>query len=130
MFNVGSADTGSKEADIWDSLMALKANTPSSVLKMRTSGRIEVRSRVLLRYGNASQRDVAPIEGTTADISQGGCQVVTPRPLWVGDYFLIEFDPQHLDAPPTMGRCLRCRMLNEDAFEIGMKFNSPLQIAL
>lgn len=130
MFNIGTTKPAADDADIWDSLIALKANTPSSVLKMRTSGRIELRCKVLLRSGNASQRDAPPLEGTTADVSKGGCQLVVNRPLWVGDYFLLEFDREHLDVPATMSRCLRCRMINEEAFEIGMKFNEPMTIPL
>lgn len=130
MFNIGTSKSASDDADIWDSLMAMKANTPSSVLQMRSSGRIEIRCKVVVRSGNASQRDMPPWEGTTADVSKGGCQIVLNRPLWVGDYFLLEFEKEHLDVPATMARCLRCRLINEDAFEIGMKFNEPLNIQL
>lgn len=130
MFNIGTSKLASDEADIWDALMAIKANTPSSVLQMRSSGRIEVRCKVIVRSGNASQRDLPPWEGTTADVSKGGCQIVINRPLWVGDYFLLEFEREHLDVPATMARCLRCRLMNEEAFEIGMKFNNPLTIQI
>jgi hypothetical protein len=124
-----NTSTSTEDQDIWASLLALKANTPASILKMRSSGRIEMRTKVLIYAGNASQRNEPGLEGTTADVSQGGCQVLLGRPIWVGDYYLIEFDREHLDVPPTMARCLRCRMINEDAFEIGMKFNHSLEIS-
>ena len=114
--------------DVWGLLMQLKANTPASVLMQRSSDRIEMRVDVVMRPGNSSERHREILKGKTADISEGGCQVVLDRPVWVGDFFLIEFDRETLDVEPVTARCLRCRWLSETTFEAGFKFSGQILI--
>ncbi len=128
MFGLSQTNEAGVEDDVWGLLMQLKANTPASVLSQRTSSRLELRISVLLRPGNASERHVEAIPATSADISEGGCQLVLDRPIWVGDFFLLEFDRAHLDIDPVMARCLRCRLLTEHSFECGFKFSTAIEI--
>ena len=62
------------------------------------------------------------VKGVTGDISEGGCSVLLPIPVPVGDVFRLHFDRSQLDLPMTFARCLRCRLVREDAFEAGFVF--------
>ncbi len=128
MFSLNQTNESETGEDVWGLLMQLKANTPENLLSQRSSTRLELRIAVLMRPGNASERQAEPIQATSADISEGGCQLITDRPIWVGEFILLEFDRAELDIDPVMARCLRCRLLTEQKFECGFKFSTPIEI--
>ncbi len=92
----------------------------------RSAKRLDVASRTLLHPGNASQRDVAAIRGVCNDISERGCRVICSAPPLVGDIYRVEFERSTLDVAPQFARCLRVRFLQEDAFESGFAFFTPV----
>ncbi len=80
--------------------------------------------KVRIRSGNASQRAKRPeIVAICQDISETGCRILSTTPLWVGDVYNIHFE---LNLPHAFARCVRCRLLREDAFECAFSFFSPL----
>jgi c-di-GMP-binding flagellar brake protein YcgR len=109
-------------------LQELELNTPQEVRKQRAHARRQIALEVVVRPGSSSLRGQSEIRGTTADISEGGCQAVLPAPCGVGDVFFLEFDRQALDLPQVFARCLRCRLVREDAFETGFCFFTPITL--
>ncbi len=109
-------------------LQELGKNTPEAIRKQRTHERISIKSKVIIQSGNTSQLLDFKIQGITGDISPGGSQMLMPLPLYIGDIYRITFDQSHLKLPMTFARCIRCRLIREDAYEVGFTFFSALNI--
>ena len=52
-----------------------------------------------------------------------------PLPVRVGDVYRMEFEHESLNLPMIFGRCLRCQLVREDAFEAGFKFFAALDLS-
>lgn len=118
--------TGS--SDTIELLQELEQSTPDAVKRMRTHDRLLVRTKVVVRPGNQSQRKASAVSGVTGDISAGGCQLLLPEPLLLGDIYWMEFDRASLDVSPVFARCLRCRLVREDAYEAGLMFFTKIEL--
>jgi hypothetical protein len=116
-------------SDALEALRELEGNTAHAILGQRASERIEVRTPVTLRPGNSSQRHEYGIQGLTGDISSGGCQILSSRPLHVGDIYWLTFSEEHLSIGSLLARCLRTRMIREDTFESGFRFLHDVDLA-
>jgi hypothetical protein len=46
----------------------------------------------------------------------------------VGDTFRIEIESKSPRIPPVRARCLRCRLVREDAFEAAFSFSAPIDL--
>ena len=114
--------------DALDSIAELEQSTPDAIKKQRIHERITVRSRVIIRPGNMSERESQRVEGVTADISKGGCLLLFPRPMAVGDIYWIVFDRNVLDVAPQLAMCKRCRAVRDDAYESGFMFFRPVDL--
>lgn len=91
--------------------------------KRQWSTRVRTSFGVRIEAGNSSDRDQAAIEGRCRDVSTTGCGVVSNHAPRVGDVYLLEFDKTNqVVAPSVYGRCVRCHMLSENAFESGFAF--------
>ena len=110
----------------FDLLQELEQNKSDEIRRQRAHFRVAVKAKVTLQPANASQMLDFKVQGTTGDLSEGGCQMLFPAPIKVGDIYRLQFDRSELDLPMTFARCVRCRLLREDAFEVGMTFFSPV----
>ena len=117
-----------KKPEELELLSEIEAQNPETVAKLRIHERVSLRTRVILRPGNASQVRELKIQGMTGDLSEGGCRALFPVPVMVGDIFRLEFDLDWLETPLVFGRCLRCRLVREDVFETGFKFFNPVDL--
>jgi len=105
----------------------LATNTQEAVASSRRGNdRMELNSPAQLLPGNVSGRDGRTYEGSCRDISPRGCRLILTQPLIVGDIYLLSVENQQLDLDPSFGRCVRCHMIREDAFEIGLNFLSTV----
>lgn len=93
----------------------------------RSSKRVGVQCRVELKPGNSRERSCPPIVGACSDLSTGGCKLITEIPPSVGDVFWVCFE-KRVDIPSVFARCVRCRLLREDAFECGFQFFSDITL--
>ncbi len=116
------------EDSAFDMLQELERNTPDEIRRMRAHFRIAVKVQVTLQPANASQMLKFRMRGTTGDISQGGCRILFPLPVRVGDIYRLEFDRQQLNVPMTFARCVRCHLLREDAYDAGFTFFTPIAL--
>ena len=116
------------DADAIEALLALEKSNESVFTAQRAHRRVEANSQVTIKAANASQRDAINFNAICNDVSAGGCRIISTRPVMVGDLFYIAFDRRQLDVPPVFARCLRCRFLREETFEMGFAFLTPVEI--
>jgi c-di-GMP-binding flagellar brake protein YcgR len=109
-------------------LRDLERNTPEEIRRQRAHFRLAIKAAVILQPGNASDLLEMKVKGVTGDISAGGCSALFPIPIHVGDVYRLTFDRKSLDLPLTFARCVRCRLVREDAFEAGFAFFSPISL--
>ncbi len=109
-------------------LQELEGNTPDEIRQQRAQFRVAVKATVTLQSANASQMLDLKVRGTTGDISQGGMGAMFPVPARVGDVYRLQFDRAQLDLPLTFARCVRCRMILEEAYECGFSFFAPITL--
>lgn len=129
MFESLSGDqTGQNPEESFELLRELESNTPDAIRKARSSERIEIKSALIVQHGNTSELKSMKLQGTTGDISSGGCQALFPLPLTVGDVYRLTFDKNVINLPVTFARCVRCRLVRENAFESGLTFFTPIEM--
>jgi len=114
--------------EAFDLLQELERNTSDQIRRQRAYFRVAVKSTIILRPANASERPKLQLQGVTGDISEEGCKALFPVPVGVGDVYQLEFDRDMLPLPSMYARCLRCRLLREDAFEAGFSFFAPISL--
>lgn len=115
------------DAQAFDLLSELERNTPEEVRRRRTHFRLQIKVKVTLLPGNASERLDFCVQGVSGDISEGGCRALFSLPARVGDVYRLEFDAD-LQLPVTYARCVRCLLLRDDAFEAGFAFFAPISL--
>ena len=128
MFDEFATDDLLGISDALEALRDLESNSHQAFVAQRASERVEIHARLVVRPGNASQRYASSVEGVTADVSNGGCMALLSRPVMPGDFFFFLFDDSEIQLGSLAARCLRCRMVREDTFEVGFKFMSPVDI--
>lgn len=125
-------DTGVRpntdELDI-DLLKDLERQSAEEIRKLRANERVDSKIRLIIQKGDSSQMGAMRIQACTSDISEGGCCALTTTPVGVGDIFRLTFDRSQLDIPLVFARCVRCRLLREDAFETAFAFFAPISIS-
>ena len=117
-----------QDQDAIEVLHEMEQSTPDAVKRLRAHTRLSVRARVIVEPANMTERHTWRIQGVTGDVSEGGAQILLPRPLGVGDVFWLTFDRQELDIPPVFVRVMRARLVREDAFELGLKFFDRVEL--
>lgn len=120
--NLGDPLAGSELDQTLQLLQELERNKPDELRSQRMHVRRQIAAPVTIRPANSSSRYQAAVNGTTVDLSEGGCQIVSPHPCGVGDVYFLDFDQKELDLPKVFARCLRCRLVNEESFETGFCF--------
>ena len=117
------------EASAFDLLRDLERQTPEEIRRKRSSDRIEVKAEVVIQSGDSSRMCKGAVQAVTGDLSEGGCRIMSPVPLGVGDVYRLMFDREALDLSLTFARCVRCRLVREDAFEVGFLFFNPIHLS-
>lgn len=109
-------------------LSELEQSTPDAVKRLRAHARLTIHAKVIVEPANLSERGTWRVQGVSGDLSAGGAQILVPMPLRVGDLYHLTFDRSVLDVPPVFARCLRARLVREDAFEAGLKFFEAIRL--
>lgn len=117
------------QSELIGALAELEQSSQENATRLRAHERLQVRVSLKVQPGNSSERGRAALECMTADISDGGCMVLAPRPLIPGDVYWLTFDSERTTIGSLFGRCMRCRLISEDVFEIGFRFFVPIQVA-
>ena len=126
------SNTGSRqqtdEIDL-ELLNDLERQSVDEIRKLRAHERVDTRVRLVIQHGDSSRLGDLRIQAYTSDFSAGGCCVISTAPVGVGDIFRLSFDSSQVDVPLVFARCVRCRLLREDAFETGFAFFSPVTLS-
>jgi len=112
-----------------DAISQLEQNTQTNVQSRRGNNRVGLDSPVVVLPGNVSDRTGVQFEGQCRDISTHGCRLILKKPITVGDIYLIDIDDQDNSIDAAFGRCVRCHMLREDVFEVGINFFAPVKLS-
>ena len=126
MFDESDSDGPLNSDQAFDLLQELGRNTTAEIQRQRAHFRRVIKTAVVLQSGNASDLLKFKLKGVTGDVSEGGCSALFPLPPRVGDIYRLEFDRQTVELPLTFARCVRCRLVREDAFEAGFAFFKPI----
>ncbi|MCA9099899.1 MAG: PilZ domain-containing protein [Pirellulales bacterium] len=128
MFDFTVGDETIEAADSIAALAQLEQNREGSDGYRRLHERVTTRVKVTIQPANSSDRRRLSIQGVTADVSRGGCRVLFSAPIGVGDVYWMSLDRESLQIDPLFARCVRCRMVREDAFEAGFSFFTEIDI--
>lgn len=112
-----------------DAIGELEQNTKSRIQTRRGNNRVELNCDVVVLPGNVSDRGTVKFEGSCRDISPPGCRLILNHPITVGDIYLVSFQTSPKALDPMFGRCVRCHMIREDAFEVGLSFFAPISLS-
>ncbi len=112
----------------FNALQDIERQTDENIKLQRTSDRIVIKAKVILQPANASDYMIPKIQGVSGDISTGGCSAMFPVPVMVGDVYRLNFNKSQLDISMVFARCMRCRLISEDAYEVGFSFFNPIQL--
>jgi c-di-GMP-binding flagellar brake protein YcgR len=112
-----------------ETMAEIERNTPQQMKTLRSNTRITMRAKVTAQPANSSQRNSFQTHGVLGDISSGGCLILFSDPLAVGDVYRLSCDRSVLDIEPLFARCLRCRLVRENAFEAGFSFFQPIDLS-
>lgn len=115
--------------DAMEALAELERGTDRTLIAQRSSQRLEIRTGIKVQPADASHRHRVNMEGLTADISNGGCMVLVPRAVLPGDMFWVTFEPTHVRIGSLFARCLRCRLVQEDLYEVGFRFLQDIDLS-
>lgn len=126
--NLGDSLAGNELDQTLQLLQELERNKPDELRSQRMHVRRQIAAPVTIRPANSSCRAQNEVHGSTVDLSEGGCQIVSPQPCGVGDVYFLDFDQNTLDLPKVFARCLRCRLINEESFEVGFSFFKPIAL--
>lgn len=119
----------SPQEEVLESLADLERNTSEAIIKSRGNTRLRLKTKVIAQPGNSGDRRKSKMQGITGDISASGCQILFPIPTRVGDIYWLTFDKTELKLDNMFARCLRCRLIREDAYEAGFKFFEPVDLS-
>lgn len=128
MFDELDRPEGESDQIAFGLLQELEQNTPDEIRRQRTHFRVAIKAKVVLEPGSASDLLKFRVQGVSGDISGGGCRLLFPVPVRVGDVYRLSFDRSAFDQPLTFARCVRCRLLREDAYEAGFQFFAPIRL--
>lgn len=104
-------------------------NTPSNIAALRKHERVMVRGGMEILPGDLTRVE-NPDRGSAVDVSAGGCMGVFARPPLVGNVYRVRISSSELDLPMTYAKCVRVRLLRDDAFEAGFAFFAPVELQL
>lgn len=126
MFDEPTGDGSLNQDQAFELLQELGRSTSTEIQRQRAHFRRVIKAGVVLQGGNASDLLKFRLKGVSGDISEGGCSVLLPLPPRVGDIYRLEFEREIIDLPLIFARCVRCRLVREDAFEAGFAFFKPI----
>lgn len=118
-----------KPEEAFKLLEELQLNQPSTVIESKESGEAGVTIGLTIETGNASQKTTTALEGVSSKLSKLQVVLLANEPLLVGDVYRVEFDASMLNAGKVYALCRRCQMLNDEQFQISLRFLTPLDLS-
>jgi len=116
-----------EEIDV-ELLKELERRSLDQVRKLRRHDRVEVRVPVRLHPANPSDHEGRVILGVTHDLSRGGCRATLRAAPRAGDIYRLNIEIERGTSPLIFARCLRTKLVREDAFDAAFSVFSPLDM--
>ncbi len=107
----------------------LQLNEPAEIAKTRSRDSVRVRAEVVVESGNASLRGAPAITGQARELTRDQLKLTAAVSLHVGDVYRARFDREALPLPDSYLLCTACRLLQDDCFEIELRFFSPIDLS-
>jgi len=120
-------ELGDEEQD-FDILQELEQQVDEQIRHLRMHERLTIKAKVILQSGNSSSLLDYKVQGVMGDISEGGCRAMFPIPIIPGDIYRLELDQNEFELPLIFARCVRCKLIREDAFEAGFSYFVPIKL--
>lgn len=117
-----------ESSDAIEALKELEVSSQSAVMQKRTNSRVSIEIGVLIQPGDSSRRGERAISAATSDLSNTGCRLLSPSPILPGDIYWLKFEANDAGVGSAMARCVRCHMIREGAFEIGLTFFNEIDL--
>ena len=111
-----------------EAVKSLQTASEEAVAAQRRHRRFEIRTKVIVHPSDTIDRGDLQWLGECHDISKGGCCLLTQKPLQLGSVYWVQFQPTEVKLDPVFARCVRGRLLRENAFEFGMCFLTPIDL--
>ncbi len=118
-----------ESSDAIEALKQLEISSQSAVLQKRGKTRLSLEIDVSIQRGDASRRSEMTISACSSDLSTTGCKLLAPTPVLPGDIYWLTFAQNEAGIGHMMARCIRCHMVREGAFEIGMSFFDEVDLS-
>lgn len=112
-----------------EALKELEISSQAAVVQKRSKARLSIEIHVTIRRGDSSRRGELVIAAATSDLSTTGCRILSPTPILPGDIYWLEFAANQAGVGNQMARCVRCHMIREGAFEIGLTFFDEIDLS-
>ena len=116
-------------SDAIEALKQLEVSSQSAMVQKRGRTRLSVEIAVVIQRGDASRRGEMRISAATSDVSTNGCKLLAPTPVLPGDIYWLSFADNEAGIGNVMARCIRCHMIREGAFEMGMTFFDEIDLS-
>ena len=111
-----------------EAVKSLQSSNSETIIAQRKHRRFEIRTKVIVHPANTIERGTDQWLGECHDISQGGCRLLTQKPLQLGSIYWVQFQPTSVKIDPVFARCVRGQLMRENAFEFGMCFLTPIEL--
>ena len=118
-----------ESSDAIEALKELEVSSQAAVVQKRSKARVSIEIHVTIRRGDSSRRNELTIAAATSDLSTTGCRLLSPAPVLPGDIYWLEFAANKAGIGNRMARCVRCHMIREGAFEIGLTFFDEIDLS-
>ena len=123
-----SLGQSSSSTETLDAVSSIQLSNADAIAAQRKHRRFDIRLKVAIQPGNSSDRGAEQWLGECHDISQGGCRLLTQKPLQLGSIYWVQFEPGKVQIDPVFARCVRGHLMRETAFEFGMSFLTPIEL--
>ena len=111
-------------------LLADSAEAQLASDSRRWSSRIRQTIPVKVWPANPSERlGSQEIAGSSRDVSETGCGIVSHWAPIVGDFYFLQFEnDQTVEVGNVYARCVRCHLIDENSYESGFAFQQPIEL--
>ena len=116
------------DEDAFELFAALEEEISESERARRAAERRLIRMYVQVQRCGDEHTGVPPFRAALGDISETGCRLMLDRPGLVGGAYRVHFNPEVVELPTCYGLCVRCSLVHETRFEMGVKFFNEIEI--
>ena len=119
---------GIDDGDMFELFSALEQQISDNERARRAAERRLIRMYVQVQRCGDEHTGAATFRAALGDISETGCRLMLDRPGLVGGAYRIHFNPEVLDLPVCYGLCVRCTLVHESRFEMGVRFFNEVEL--